>query len=202
MKALKYILAVLSVIIVFIAGLWLFAPWEAVAVYALDSVRYNAANNGMYINYDNLSANGRLAPEFIVRNFNVETPFARIFVPEARAKLLPLKSIFSMGACSEIDFRSAEMTMLPKNQLEVRSGHLNMAIDGEVLNVSGVDFKGDLSVTGDASYNLTNKKVRSSTLLFEVPDNINSMLGNPMLGRYIESAENGKWRIKYEAQNK
>lgn len=202
MKPLKYFLAVLSIIAVFLAGMWVFTPWENLVMYALDSSRLNAAKNGIYINYGTMAVKGRLEPEIAIGNFNVETPLAKISVANVEAKISLLQSLASLGAVFDVDFRTAEITMVPKNQISMERGHARLAISNQAIYVTQTDFKGDITVTGDAAYNFKDKKTISSTLLFEVPDDINSMLSNPMLGRYIESTEKGKWRIKHETQNK
>jgi hypothetical protein len=202
MKFLKYFLALLAVLCAFLIGLVLFAPWQTLAVYGLDSFRLDAAKNGVYVSYENLDTSGALSPTYSMRAFDVETPMALVSLTGVRVEILPISSLMSSGAVCRVYFSGGTITLVPNTKLELSDGHVKLAMTRETLRATDAQFSGDVQLAGNLIYDVGTKKIRESSIAFSVPEEINAMLKNPIMARFVESNENGEWRIRYEAQNK
>lgn len=202
MKSLRYFLAFCAILCVFFLGLLVFAPWQTIGAYGLDSFRLNAAKSGTYVHYDNFVADGGFSPVYRMRVFDIETPMARVSLSNVTVRILPFSSIFSFGGVCVVDFSGGTITLVPNNKLELGSGHVKLAMTRKTFRATDAQFSGDVQLSGNLVYDMQMKKMIDSSIMFTVPEHIGTMLKNPIVARFLESNEKGEWRIRYEAQNK
>jgi hypothetical protein len=200
-KHIKIIISILFTIMVFLSGVWFFAPWEAGALYALDTIRLGAARNGLFMNYSDLEETGVILPTYHMRSLDIESRVSRTSLSNVMIKVLPLSSLLSRGLCCYIEFDSGNTELAAADALNHDKGRLRVTASPRDLNLSGVQIEGDIKVYGSVVYDVFRRNVTNSTLTIRVPDKIDSMMQIAVrqVGRYIESAGSGEWRIKYDA---
>lgn len=199
MKALKFLFTAFVVLFLFLLGVWIFAPWQQAGLYVLDSVRLMCAKNGVFMTYSDFSHEGLLSPVFRMKSFDIESPVAKVVMSDVVVEILPIASLISGGASCRVRFGGSEIVMIPNNRLSITHGDVTLSANESSISATGADIAGDLSVTGEATYNRNDGTIPYSTLLLKVPDNLGALLSNPMLSRFIESAGQGEWRIKQNA---
>ncbi len=202
MKVLKYFLAFCAVLCIFFLGLLMFAPWQTIGIYGLDTFRLNAAEKSIYVYYDHFEANGGFSPAYRMRSLDIETPMAHVSLSNITVNILPFSSVFSLGGVCQVGFTGGTITLVPNNKLELSAGGATLTAGRETFHASDVQITGDLQLSGDMAYNLQTKKMIDSSITFTVPEQLDAILRNPITARFIESNENGEWRIRYDAQDR
>jgi hypothetical protein len=203
MKFVKILTAAIFTVIVFAAGVWFFAPWESGGLFVFDKLRLAADAKGCYMNYSGFESRGILLPEYRVRSIDIETAFSRTSISNLRIKLLPLSSILSGSPACYIEFGRGDTTLITNSKLSHERGRFWIAVSRGRLKISGAQLSGDVRISGGLDYDRSGGALSENTLLIRVPENIDSMMKNPIgaqyVGRYIESVNSGEWRIKQNA---
>ena len=199
MKYLNRALASLIFLFVLCVGSWFFAPWHTIATYAIDKARMSAVRQGVYISYDTLDTQGRFRPEFELKNVQIEHAVAKADIANVRLKILPLESLRTLGLAARLQFNNSAVTTITRNSFEASGGEVLFMANKKSLQLLSVQIAGNLSATGNLTYDRTARKVAYSDLVFTVPDRLNAVLSSPILGRFFESPKPGEWRIRYNA---
>lgn len=199
MKYLKFLAASVIALAVFVIGVLFFAPWDAGGVYALDAVRLEAARKNVYISYGGMSSAGLLFPVYHIDSIDIESPVSKVTISDVTLKARFLASVLSEGVSIAVEFGGADILVVPNNRVNLRRGSVKISAAGDVISASDTDIEGEISATGDIVYNTAQRRVTDSSIAITVPPGINALLSSPMLGRYLESANSGEWRIKHNA---
>ncbi|MDR1944513.1 MAG: hypothetical protein LBQ19_06790 [Synergistaceae bacterium] len=201
MKFFKILAGFVFAIIVFAAGVWLFAPWESGGLFVMDKLRIDAARKGVYVNYNGFETSGVIFPVYRIKSLDIDSPFSRTSLTEVRVKVLPLSSILSRGVSCYVEFEHGGSALLTKDKLSHNYGRMKVTASLSGLNLSGVQVGGDLRVSGGLTFDRSLRRVSESTILVGVPDNIDAMMNGPVasqyLGGFVEQVNPGEWRIKY-----
>jgi hypothetical protein len=200
-KHTKIIISILFTIMVFSAGVWIFAPWEAGALYALDSIRLIAARNELFMNYSDVESSGVIFPTYHIRSLDVESRVSRTSLSNVIIKVLPLSSLLARGLCCYIEFDGGNTELAAMDDLSHDRGRLRVTASPGSLHVTGAQIEGDVKAYGGIAYDFSQKNITNSTLTIRVPDKIDSMMqmAARQVGRYIEQAGSGEWRVKHDA---
>lgn len=201
MKIARKISIVLICIVSFLISALIFAPWRSIGTYAADRVRLMAAQNGIYIRYGGIDAQGML-PTFSFSHAEVETPMAMLSLEGVTLRPLLLQSLLSLSIVFEIDLGRCEISVMPGGKFNVSSIHMRMAYGGSTIAGDELSCDGDIALSGAFRFGLEDRKMIESSIVFNVSDALEPMLRNPLASRFIEPADGGGWRIRYEAQNR
>jgi hypothetical protein len=207
MKILKIIFSALLTLAAFMAGVWLFAPWEDGGLYAFDKVRLASAEKGWYLSYNGFESSGRIFPEYRIRSLDIEGKLLKTSLADVRVRLLPLSSALAGAPVCYLEFAGGRTSLyvlesVLKDIFSHDGGRLWLTLSRKKVKAEGAFVGGDLQVTGDLSYDRGKRAFTENTILIRVPENIDLMMkgvGSQYAGRYLEAAGPGEWRIRENA---
>ena len=199
MKSLRYLKLTLLFCVVFVAGVWLFAPLERLGACVVSEIKLAAAKNGVFITFSGMESSGMLTPSFVFTDFGAEAPVVMMNLSSCTIKLLPLSSLMAGGISCSVSFGQGEITLFPKNKLEVQGGSFQFTGRGSDLKIANCAVEGDIKITGQLAYDRKKAGITDNSLLFKVPANIGTVLASPLLEKYVESVSPGEWRIRQDA---
>jgi hypothetical protein len=181
---------------IFIAGLWIFAPWDECGSLALEEIRAAAAARGYYVTCGLVRREGLFPPRYIFSELDVEGPMAKVTFSEATLALDPIRSVLSMKAAFHAGFSDASVRYIPQNGFKMDYGKARVKVGPRLISLGGIEISGDLRMTGDMAIDVAEKTVLESTAVMAVPPEINMILNAPAAGRFVEPVSPGEWRIK------
>jgi hypothetical protein len=196
MRSVKLFALLMSSAAVFIAGLWVFAPWDECGLLALEEVRAAAAAKGYYVTCGFVRREGMFPPRYIFSELDVEGPMAKVTFSEATLSLDPIRSALSLKAVFDAGFSDASVRYIPKNGFKMSHGKVRVEAGPRMISLDGIDIDGDLKMTGGVAIDVEGKTVLKSTAVMTVPPEVNMILNAPAAGRFVEPAAPGEWRIK------
>ncbi|MDR1472694.1 MAG: hypothetical protein LBS75_09230 [Synergistaceae bacterium] len=199
MRYLKFFAYAAAAMAALVAGVFFFAPWDMGGMYVLDSIRLEAAKRGVYISYGGMRAEGTIFPVYRIDSVDIESPVSKMTVSDVKVKTRFLASLLSGRASFAAEFGGTDILVIPNNRVNLQRGEADISAAGDAISVSGADIEGEISATGDIVYDIAQRRVTYSTIAIKAPPHINALLGNPLLSRYLESANPGEWRIKSNA---
>lgn len=202
MKVLKGIAIILCALAAFVIGVLFFAPWESIGLYAFDTARQRAQENGIYLGYDGLTASGGLQPTFSIRAIEIDSPFSQAVLNNVRLTVFPFRSAAFGGASFAVEFSGGTLKLVPNISISIGGGRAVLTATRRQIRADSVEMGGDMKLSGSLMYDLEAKRILESTVQFAVPDNISVLLRNPLLSRFVEQTPTGEWRIRYGAQNR
>ncbi|MDR3353660.1 MAG: hypothetical protein LBO21_01325 [Synergistaceae bacterium] len=212
-RILWFVIAAALFLASFTVTAWFLGPWESAGIYALDTIRLRAAQNGIFMTYQGIEKSGGLTPTFSVNSLDAENRFAKLSLSGVSIKLLPWSSLLARGGSCFVEFGGGEIDTIVGKKLNIDGGRVRLTASGSLLTSSNVRIGGDINVTGGVVYDMSTRSVMGSSLLLKVPEDIDSALNlmvssslkggdTPSVGRYIESSSPGEWRIKQNASSK
>lgn len=201
MKALRGLALVLAGCVTFVLGVLWFAPWENGAMYVMETLRLQAANakSAVYITPRGLTTTGRLFPRFDIAAFDIEHPISKITFSNLGVRVLPISSLLSGSVVCDVEWSGAEIRAIPNQTFSLGEGSVRLYGGRDEIRAARAAVTGDIQLAGNLAYDRNRKAIRESTMTLKVPDNLNVVLRNPMLSRYLESTTPGEWRIKTNA---
>ncbi|MDR3332233.1 MAG: AsmA-like C-terminal region-containing protein [Synergistaceae bacterium] len=210
MRVVRILSGAVFAVVVFLAGVWLFAPWESGAVYALDRFRVAAAYKGCYVNYSGFESSGVIRPVYRLRSLDIEGSNSRASLSDVVVKVFPFSSLFSGSASCCVEFGGGNASLILMDSvlndiLSLDRGKFSLSASRNRLRVSDVRINGasgDVRVSGGLDYDRLNRTVMDNTVTIKVPDNIDSIIGGMgagFIGRYIERSNPGEWRVRNNA---
>lgn len=202
MRYLRYLKLPFLVCTVFLVAFWFLAPWERLGAYMMSEMKLAAAKNGVYITFSGLETKGVIMPSYTLTDFKVEAPVVMANLSNIKITLLPFSSLTSGGVACALDFGKGDITIFPKNKLDVKDGSLKLINSASDLKLANVWLEGDLEMSGQLTYNKTEGSITDNALLFKVPENLRAMLASPLLEKYVESVSPVEWRIRQDASPK
>jgi len=208
MRFLRFLSGAFFTVLIFLAGVWIFAPWESGGLYVLDKIRLIAAQKGCYINYSGFESGGGILPVYRLRSLDIEGSNSRATLSDVEVRLLPLLSLLSAAPTCQVEFGGASGSVIfMENVLDdivkLDGGSFSISAARGRLRVSEVRIAGkDAQVSGAIDYDSSSGTVTENTVTINVPDDIDSVMGgmgDGYIGRYIERAGPGKWRLRDNA---
>jgi hypothetical protein len=181
------------------AGLIIWAPWEAGAIYAVEKARIEAARMGYYVTFDRLESSGVVRPELRFVSLDIEGPMTKMTFAELSLKPRPVASLISGSARMSMEFGPVLVAFIPNNSLTLSGGRMNMSLSPDSASISEANVEGEMSMTGDIAFDFKNRAILSSTAVMKAPPYINMLLGTPVLRGLVEPVSQGEWRIKSNA---
>jgi hypothetical protein len=208
MKFLRILSGAVFTILVFLAGVWLFAPWENGGLYALDKFRLAAAQKGCYINYSGFESSGAIQPVYRLRSLDIEGSISRATLSDVEVRVLPLSSLLSGAPTCQVEFKGGSGSIiLMENVLndivKLNGGRFSVSASRGGLSVSRMNIDGEyVQVSGGIDYDRSSRTFTENSVTMTVSNDIDSIMGGMgegYIGRYIERAEPGEWRIRDNA---
>jgi hypothetical protein len=199
MRFLKYFLYAFFAAVVSLIGLWVFAPWDECAEFALNAARLEAARRGYYVTYGGMEQKGLFPPSYHFKEMDVEGPMIKATFSDLTVMSEPVSSVLSRRASFRIGFGGATVRYIPDNSLLLARGEVRVAAGAGVISVSDADIGGDIELTGGMVFDVEAGNIRESTMILSVTPEIGVIFGSSMLNRFVESVSPGKWRIKENA---
>lgn len=196
--------ATVVIFVVFcVAGLWLFAPWDAMGRAALDKARLAASSQGMFISYSSFEHTGVIFPTYTIKSLDIDQGMTKFTFEEVRLRVLPLSSVLAGGiSCGMTLQEGTGVVMTPANTLKIDLADFKLAVSRSNITLANVRIEGDIKATGKLVVSRPNRTIARSTMTLRVSDNIGAILKGPMggrIGEYAELTPDGEWRIKQHA---
>ena len=199
MKPLKYIGRTILFIVVFIAGLWVFAPWDELGVLVFEEVRAAAATHGYYLTCEAISREGLFPPRYHFSVMDAEGPMLKVTFEEATVGLEPLRSVMSRKAAFHMGFTDASVRYIPNNSFSMIHGEMLVEANASNVIMKNIIIEGDLKMNGGMKLELEGRGIVESDAVMTVPPELNMILNMPMMSGFVESVAPGEWRIKANA---
>ena len=199
MKLLKYFGRAILFFLVFITGLWIFAPWDELGVLAFEEMRAAAANRGYYLTCMAIRREGLFPPRYLFSEMDAEGPMVKTTFREAAVGLEPLRSVLSRKATFRFEFTDASVRYIPKNGFSMTNGKMRFEADTANAALKNILIDGDLKMRGGMKLGLADRVILESDVVMTVPPEINMILNAPGAEEFVENLSPGEWRIKANA---
>ena len=200
MKPLKYLGRAILFLVVFFAGLWVFAPWDEFGVLAFEEVRAVAADQGYYLTCAAIRREGLFPPRYLFYGMDAEGPMVKATFGEATVGFQPLRSALARKAAFRMGFADATVRYIPNNSFSMTSGEMLVEADIANLIMKNIMIDGDLKMSGGMKLGIVDRTIVESDAVMTVPPEMNMILNMPMMGRFVESVAPGEWRIRANAE--
>jgi hypothetical protein len=199
MRFLKYAGRVILFLVVFLIGLWVFAPWDELGVLAFEELRTAAASRGYYFTCVGIRREGLFPPRYVFSEMDVEGSMVKATFGEATVGLKPLRSALSGKAAFRMGFTDASVRYIPNNGFSLASGNVMIEANAANVMMRNIAVDGDLKMNGGMKLGLGDRTIVESDVVMTVPPELNMILNMPMMGRFVESVSPGEWRIRANA---
>ena len=199
MKPLKYLGRAILFLVIFFAGLWVFAPWDELGVLAFEEIRAAASKQGYYLTCMAITREGLFPPRYVFSEMDAEGPMVKSTFGEARVGLEPLRTVLYRKAVVRMGFTNASVKYIPKNSFSLIKGDVLVEADAANVMLKNIMIDGDLKMSGGMKLGLRDMAIVESDAVMTVPPEINMILNMPMMGNFVENVSPGEWRIKTNA---
>jgi len=196
-KALFILLCSMVFILVFAATCWNFISWKQVGDYLMNVSSAEMDRHGVTLSYRDLAVEKGMNPRFHVTGLELVSFAGTIEAGDLIISLDTLGSFQQMGEAFSLSIPSliirpriggmTEMTSGGKGDFLLRKGF---------LICKGLDFTGDISISGGARLDLNSGRLTSEGLLVQVPEEIDRNL-EVLTGYFpIKRTGSGQWSLK------
>ena len=203
MKPLKYLGRAILFMLVFITGLWVFAPWDEFGVMAFEEVRAVASNHGYFLTCMAIRREGLFPPRYIFFEIDAEGPMVKVTFGEAAVGFEPVRSLLSGKAVLHMEFTDASVRYIPNNSFSMSDGEMLIEADAANVTMKNIMIDGGLSMRGGIKLDIRARTIVEaiveSDAVMTVPPEMNMILNMPMMERFVESVAPGEWRIRENA---
>jgi len=199
MKPLKYIGRIILFLVVFFAGLLVFAPWDELGMLAFEEIRAIAAKQGYYLTCMAIRREGLFPPRYVLLEMDTEGPMTKVTFEEATVRVEPLRSVLSGKAAFRMEFTNASVRYIPNSNFSMTHGEMQVEANAANVTLKNIMVDGDLKMNGGMKLGLRDRTIIESDAVMTVPPELNMILSMPMMGRFVESVSPGEWRIRANA---
>lgn len=196
MRFFKGLIYFFVIVTSFLFGILSYAPWADMMQWSLARVRKEASAYGASLTYGDIQVSG-LFPVFHISDLDVETPFARVSVSGVRLEPHFLRSLLSFSPSCSMSHRNANIKAVYGKELSLTSGAFNINASSSSVRVDDISIVGDLELHGSVHFDFNSRKIIDSTIAFKVSADLETLLKNPMLSKFVTQDTDGEWRLRY-----
>ena len=183
--------------VLFLVACWFFLSWDQVGRYVLHFSASQMESRGVMLSYEDLEVNRGLNPVFHIKGMEMISFAGTVEIRDIYVSLNAPRSMGSLGIAMDLS--------IPTLLIEPRVGGMERMTTGgkgslffrkDLLQLHDLDFQGDISISGAASYYNESGKIESEGLLLEVPEEMDKNL--EVLRGYLplKKIGSGKWGLK------
>lgn len=196
-KALLILLCSIVFVLVFSVTCWHFISWQQVGDYLMNATAAEMDRHGVTLSYRDLSVEKGINPSFHFIGLKL-TSFAGVI--EAGDLIISLDtpgSVQQMGGAFSLSIPSLFIRPRIGGMTEMSSGGQgHFLVRKGLLICKGLDFSGDISISGGVRMDLDSGRLTSEGLLVQVPDEIDSNL-EVLTGYFpIKRTGPGQWSLR------
>lgn len=211
-RAVKYLARAALFAAIFVAGIWVFAPWDDFGALAFEEARAAASRHKfpIYLTCGGVRREGLFPPRYIFTDLDVErSSLLKVTFTEATVTLSPLRSLLSRSAAFRVEFGDVAVRVYapmlgsaaPKNSFSVSGGKMRVEANSRKIRVEDISADGEIKMTGSVTFDMAGGKIKisESDAAITAPTELNMALNTPMAKEFVEPASSGvpgEWRVK------
>jgi len=176
MNHLRILKLTLSGIAGFLIGIILFFPWGSAGDSIIAKALAVAAENGIYATVGKNLVRGTVDKELVCLGIQAELPVLRLYIKEASANPMLLRSIFTAVPSFTVMFEKSTVKPFAGKELECRSGTAVVSLDGGTAYIKDIKLDGDFSVKGFIELSTETGIIRSAKLMIRIPEEMDKTL--------------------------
>ena len=181
----------------FIAGIFLFLPWDSFADYAVVRGLERAAENGIYGVVRETDTEGFFNRVFVCRDIQLDFPVFRFVAREMSVDPAMLGTLLSRTPAASVSFGRGELTPVTRQKLEWNSGYADVSVKNGVVSLSNIEFTGKFSAHGFLDFSTESRRIMRANLTVKVPEDMDRAL--QMLGSGgvlpLSKIRAGEWKV-------